>query len=335
MISSTFQFASPFFLLLIPLYPLLHYAIRSQHRQVAALYSSVELFNGIPGTFRTKLHFLPSWIRFIGFCLLVVALARPQWVAQTTEVIGQGVAILLTIDTSGSMKALDFHLQGSEANRLDVVKSVVDDFIMKRPHDRIGMVVFGEEAYTQCPLTTDKDTLRQFLQWIRIGIVGDGTAIGNALAVSVKRLQKQTEKSRIIILLTDGRSNAGQISPEIGAEMARAMGIKVYAIAVGSNKPVPYPEETPFGVRRIYARLEMDEESLRHIADVTGGKYFQATQTEELQRIYDEIDRLEKSEIKVKAYQEYEELYAGFLGVGALMLLLEILLSRTVFMKLP
>jgi len=151
----------------------------------------------------------------------------------------------------GVMKALDFHLNNSEANRLDVVKRVVEDFINRRQYDRIGMVVFGEEAYTQCPLTLDYDVLNTFLKWIRIGIVGDGTAIGNALATSVKRLKDKPTKSKIIILLTDGRSNAGEIFPIMAAQIAKEFNIRVYTIGVGSKGPVPYPEKTPFGVRKV------------------------------------------------------------------------------------
>lgn len=281
------------------------------------------------------MSFLPLLLRFMLLTAVIVGLARPQLANKTTEILSEGIDILLTIDTSGSMKALDFKLNQSEVDRLDVAKSVIKDFISRRSHDRIGMVVFGEKAYTQCPLTLDASTLFQFLNWIQIGIVGDGTAIGNALATSVKRLKDQKTKSKIIILLTDGRNNAGEVDPLTAAQIAKEFGIKIYTIGIGSHGPVPYPQETPLGVRRIFAKLDFDEKTLQKIADLTEGRYFRATDTQELETIYETIDQLEKTEVKVKEYLEVEELYPPVVFLAMVFLLIEVVLSQTIFLKIP
>lgn len=326
-----FRFENPAFLFLLAL-PILYRFI--QIKRSSFYFSSLALFEDRRG-WRAGLDQSLILFRSIIFMLLVLGLARPQWTNTTTEVLTEGIDILLTIDTSGSMQALDFQLNGSEVNRLDVVKNVVSDFISRRPYDRIGMVIFGETAYTQCPLTRDGKTLQRFLEWIRIGIVGDGTAIGSALATSVKRLKDQPTKSKIVILLTDGRNNAGEIAPLRAAEIAKEYGIKVYTIGVGSRGLVPYPQQTPFGVRRTYARLDIDDKTLGEIAQITGGQYYRATQTEELEKIYETIDQLEKTEAKIKEYRENRELYGYFL-LGALgILLIEILLGRTVLLRIP
>ncbi len=335
-----FQFGSPLFFLLIFLLPFI-YRVLFRGRNLARLrFSSSQLFDHVGSSPRERLKFVPSLLRVLCLLFLIIALARPQLGNKTTEVLSEGIDIMLTIDTSGSMKALDFHLKGAlnsytDTNRLDVIKGVVEKFIARRSYDRIGMIVFGEQAYTQCPLTLDKGVLDSFLKWIHIGIAGDGTAIGNALAVSVKRIKDQPTKSKIIILLTDGRNNAGEIDPIRAAELAKENHIKIYTIGVGTRGPVPYPQETPFGIQKVYAQLDLDEDTLKQIAETTGGEYFRATQTEELEKIYDTIDKLEKTEIKVKEYSDYHELYAGFLLAGLLLLIAEVLLSNTVFVRLP
>lgn len=342
-----FQFEDPWFFALLLLLPFIYLFSRTASHSVKINFSSLKLFNGISRSFKERFQFVVPFLGTAALALFIAGLARPQLGNRTTESLSEGIDILLTIDTSGSMKALDFHLapalgglpalpvNDSEANRLDAVKQVVGNFISRRRHDRIGMVIFGEEAYTQCPLTLDYGVLRTFLKWVRIGIVGDGTAIGNALATSVKRLKDQPAKSKIIILLTDGRSNAGEIAPLTAAAIAKEFGIKVYTIGVGGKGPVPYPEETPFGVRRIYAELDQDEETLKEIALITGGKYFSAVNTEELEEIYATIDKLEKTEVKVKEYSEYFELYPWFLLAGLVLLALQAVLSQTVFVRIP
>ncbi|MBI4410945.1 MAG: VWA domain-containing protein [Deltaproteobacteria bacterium] len=330
-----FQFDDPYFFVLLFLVPVVFLFSRRASGVIKIHFSSVKLFAGVPRSFREKFKFVVPLLRALVLTLFIAALARPQWGNKTTESLSEGIDILLAIDTSGSMKALDFHLERSEANRLDAVKRVVGDFVSKRSHDRIGMVIFGEEAYTQCPLTLDYDVLRTFLKWVRIGVVGDGTAVGNGLATAVKRLKNQPTKSKIIILLTDGRNNAGEIAPLTAAAIAKEFGIKVYTIGVGSKGPVPYPEQTPFGVRKVYAELDLDEDTLKEIAQITGGQYFRATDTGELEEIYGTIDQLEKTEVKVKEYSEYFELYPWFLAAGLLFLVMEVLLAQTLFVRIP
>ncbi len=330
-----FSFAHPFFFSLFLLLPFVLARYLRGKNNAPLSFSSIKSLESLVPSWRERLKHLPAFLRLMALVFFILALARPQWGNKTTEVLSEGIDILLSVDTSGSMKALDFHLNGAEVNRLEVIKKVVDDFVAKRPYDRIGMVVFGETAFTQCPLTLDKDTLRTFLNWVHIGMAGDGTAVGNGLAMSVKRLKDQKTKSKIIILLTDGRNNAGEISPMMAAQIAKDFHIKVYTIGVGTRGPVPYPQETPFGVRRAYAELDLDEDTLKQIAEATGGQYFRATETEELEKIYSTIDQLEKTEIKVKEYHEEDELYAWFLVVGFFFLLMEIILSQTVFVRLP
>lgn len=330
-----FQFGSPYFFLLIVGLPFILRTLVRGRASARIHFSSINLFQKVGTSRKERLKKVSSFLRLLSLLLLITALARPQLGNKTTEVLSEGIDILLTIDTSGSMKALDFHLKNSETNRLDVIKNVVEKFIARRPYDRIGMVVFGSEAYTQCPLTLDQGVLTSFLKWIHIGIAGDGTAIGNALAVSVKRIKDQPTKSKIIILLTDGRSNAGEIDPMLAAELAKDHHIKVYTIGVGSRGPVPYPQETPFGIQRVYAKLDLDEDILKKIAETTGGEYFRATDTDELEKIYDQIDKLEKTEVKVKEYNDYHELYPAFLVWGLLFFILEVVLANTVFVRIP
>lgn len=272
---------------------------------------------------------LPSWLMALALACLIVGLARPQRGRAETEVTSEGIDIMLAIDASGSMAAMDFKLDGEAVNRLVVVKKVVSEFIRGQKGDRLGMVVFGEEAYTQCPLTLDYDVLTQLLDHVEIGIAGDGTAIGDGLALAVKRLKDLPGKSRVVILLTDGRNNAGSVSPEKAAEIAKTFGIKVYTIGIGTKGPVPFPQPGIFGNRLIYVNLDMDEETLEKIAETTGGRYFYATDTKKLEAIYKEIGQLEKTKAKVKHYEIFEEWYAyfGFAGLG--LLLFESLLAAT------
>lgn len=330
-----FQFFNPSWFFLLLFIPVMILVTMKSATAVKVYFSSTRLLASVPLSRKERFKPVVLILRLLSLALLVSALARPQWTNKTTENLTEGIDIMLTIDTSGSMKAEDFHLEGSEVNRLDVIKKVVDNFIVHRSQDRMAMVVFGEKAYTQCPLTFDKETIRTFLDWVHIGIAGDGTAIGNALAVSVKRLKDQPTKSKIIILLTDGRNNAGEVAPLMAAQIAKEYHIKVYTIGVGSRGPVPYPQETRFGTRRVFAQLDLDEDTLKEIAGMTGGEYFRATETEELNKIYQTIDQMEKTEIKVKEYQESEELYAPFLLAGLLLLLLEIYLSQTIFVRIP
>ena len=330
-----FRFADPWFLLfgllLVPIF--LQY--RSRKGTAAMKFSAVSPFGKIAAGRRTSARHILIALRTLAVILLVAALARPQAGEKETEIRTEGVDIMLCLDTSGSMQALDFNLDGRRADRLAVVKKVVRDFIEKRGNDRIGMVVFGDEAFTQCPLTMDYGVLLQFLNRLEIGMVGDSTAVGSALATCVKRLKDVPGKSKVVILLTDGRNNAGKISPVTAAELARTYHIKVYTIGVGVEGKSPFLVDTLFGKDYMYQKVDLDEETLREIARITGGEYFRATNTASLEKIYDKIDQLEKTEVKAKEYVAYDELFHYFAIPGLIFLLLEFLLGCTRFRKIP
>jgi Ca-activated chloride channel homolog len=336
MTESFFQFHTPQYLfLLLLVLPLFIFDVYKL-RLIKFGISSTQVIANVKKTMRQRFEFLPALMRFVALTLLVIALARPQWGNQYTEVNSEGIDIVLAIDASGSMQALDFTLEGERVDRLVAVKSVVADFIEQREFDRIGMVVFGEQAYTQCPLTLDYDILTGYLDLIEIGIAGDGTAVGNAIATSVKRLEDSEAKSKIIILLTDGRSNAGEVSPQIAAELAQKRGIKVYTIAVGSKgKKVPFPRRGFFGMKTVQVQLDIDEETLKEIAKVTNAKFYQASNTKSLAEIYNTIDQLEKTEVQMDQFAEYEEKYLNYLIPAIVLLLLAWLLQRSVFLRIP
>jgi Ca-activated chloride channel family protein len=218
---------------------------------------------------------------------------------------------------------------------LEVVKDVVGEFITKREHDRIGMVVFGDEAFTQCPLTLDHNVLQSFLDKLKIGIAGDSTAIGSAIGIAVKRLKDLKSKSKVIILLTDGRSNAGQLLPIQAAEVAKAFHIKIYTVGVGTRGKAPFLVDSLFGKQYIYQNVEIDEKSLKTIAEMTGAKYFRATDLETLENIYEQIDQLETTEVKTIDHSEYRELFPFFLVPGMLLFLTEVLLTNTRLRRIP
>jgi len=274
-------------------------------------------------------------LRCLAIALFVIALARPQSGTKASEVLTEGIDIVLCLDTSGSMQALDFKWENERQNRLQVVKKVVSDFIKGRKNDRIGMVVFGEEAFTQCPLTLDYGVLLSFLDQVKIGMAGDSTAIGSALGTCVKRLKELKSKSKVVILLTDGRNNAGRVSPETAAKIAKTFNIKTYTIGVGTEGEVPFLVDTIFGKKYVYQRVDLDEDTLKEIANITGGKYFKATNTKALEEIYNQIDKLEKTKVEVKEYMEYEELFGWFLLPALACILLEIVLANTRFRKIP
>jgi len=281
------------------------------------------------------LRHLPPALRCLVIMLLATALARPQAGITSTEVLTEGIDIMLCLDTSGSMQALDFTWKGERQNRLQVVKRVVNDFIQGRKNDRMGMVVFGAEAFTQCPLTLDYGVLLSFLDRVEIGMAGDATAIGSALATCVKRLKDLTGKSKVVVLLTDGRNNAGSIDPETAAEMARTFAIKVYTVGVGTEGEVPFLADTIFGKRYVYQRVDLDEAILKKIAGITGGTYFKATNTEALAEIYRQIDQMETTRVETKEYTEYRELFHPFLLCGLALLLLEVVLTNTRLRRIP
>jgi Ca-activated chloride channel family protein len=330
-----FRFEDPwllvFGLVLVPVF----YGYLKRKGSGRIRFSSLAPFAGIPPSLSVQFRHSLIVFRCLGIGLCVIALARPQAGQKETEIITEGIDIMLCLDTSGSMRALDFEREGKRTDRLDVVKEVVKAFIQKRQNDRIGMVVFGEQAFTQCPLTMDYGVLLSFLDRIEIGMAGDSTAVGSALATAVKRLEKVPGKSKVIILVTDGRNNAGRIAPETAAEIAKTYKVKVYTIGVGVEGESPFLMETLFGKRYVYQKVDLDEDTLKHIADITGGAYFRAQDTASLEEIYEQIDQMERTEAKVKEYMEYEELFARFAFPGLLLILAGFVLENTRFRKIP
>ena len=267
------------------------------------------------------------------FSLLILALARPQQGNSTTEIEASGIDILLAVDVSGSMEAMDFTLDGKPTNRLDVVKKVVDEFITQRPNDRIGLLAFGGRPYLVSPLTLDHSWLQKRLESLEIGMVEDGTAIGSAIGSGTNRLRDKKSKSRILILLTDGMNNSGRIPPLIAAEAAETLAIKVYTIGAGTRGEAPIPVTDPFGRRRlIQAKVDIDEETLTKVAELTGARYFRATDTASLEKIYKEINDMETTTRTIKKFEHYRELFPLFILTALMLLCVEIVLSRK---KLP
>ncbi|MEC7181287.1 MAG: VWA domain-containing protein [Bdellovibrionota bacterium] len=298
-------------------------------------FSSIDLLKSMNMRARNNPKLILLILRSLAIILLVVALARPQSGRQFTKTNSEGVDILLVLDTSESMQALDFKREGKRVNRLRVVKEVVRDFIKKRPNDRIGLVVFGEEAFTQCPLTLDHGIVMDFLDNIKIGMAGSATALGQAIGIGVNRMKDLKSKSKIMIALTDGRNNAGRLSPLQASKLADHYGVKVYTIGVGTQGKAPFLADTLFGKRYIYQKVDLDESTLKQVASETGAKYFRATNTDELKNIYSLIDKLEKTKIEVKKYTEYNEMFAHFLIPGLFILLLEIFLGQTKLRRIP
>lgn len=275
--------------------------------------------------------------RAFSLVLLVLALARPQSAIEKTKIFVEGIDIVLAVDTSGSMRAMDFEIKGKKVDRLEVVKNVVRDFIERRPNDRIGMVAFSANAYTVCPLTLDHDWLEKNIDRVKIGMIKkDGTAIGSAISASLNRIKDTEAKEKIIILLTDGRNNAGRVSPKLAAEAALALGVRVYTIGAGTKGLAPYPVKDMFGKTVLRpVEIEIDEKLLREIADMTGGMYFRATDTQSLEKIYEKIDKLEKTPMEETGYNVYKELFGFVLIPGLALLLLEVILANTWLRRIP
>ncbi len=279
---------------------------------------------------------LPWLLRALALALIVIGLSRPQQGIETSRLETEGIDIILVVDVSTSMLAEDFVLGGERRNRLEVVKDVVGNFVLRRPHDRIGLVVFGEFPYTQCPLTLDRGWLVAQLERVEIGMVEDGTAIGSAIAAAVNRLRNSRAKSRVIVLLTDGVNNAGMVTPEAAAKVAGALDVKIYTVGAGTKGLAPYPVADALG-RTIYkqVKIEVDDATLTRVARETGGRYFRATDTESLQQTYREIDALEKSRLSQPQYQKYNERYPWFIVLAFAAVLLGVGLSQTSLRVLP
>ncbi len=327
-------FANIWVLGFLALVPLLAWLAVTRGRQASLKMSLSSRDQGF-ATLGDKLAFyLPLILRLLCITILIIALARPQLGSAFSSSKNKGIDIMMVVDTSESMMALDMKLGSRAVDRLEVVKKILEDFVLKRSNDRLGLIVFGENAYTQCPLTTDHGALIDLVNRMEIGMVGKMTAIGSAMALGVKRLKDIKAKSKVMILLTDGQNNAGEISPGTAIEIAKEYGVKVYAVGVGREGKVPFVVDTPAGKQTIMAELMMDEDTLVRIAEATGGQYFRAESTEDLQRIYSHIDKLEKVEIEVKEHNEYKDIFETFLFIALVALLLELGLGNTILFRL-
>jgi Ca-activated chloride channel family protein len=331
-----FRFASPYFLLLLVLIPVtVWYGLKRVHRPALAA-SGMGASEPLPRSAALHTLWLPPVLFYLALALMIAALARPQWGTRRMVVNTSGINIILAIDLSESMAALDFKQGGNIINRLEAVKSVVLDFIQHRSGDRIGMVVFGSQAYTQLPLTRDYNTITTMLERLRIGAAGRSTAIGDAIGISLKRLEDIKSKSNIIILLTDGRSNSGEFEPRTTAAIAREKGVKIYTIGVGGRGRAPFLVNDPiFGQRYVYQQVDMDETTLKMVAEQTGGSYFRAQDLEGLKKIYATIDKLEKTTVKMKTFADYNELYLYLLLPAFCLLALWMVLVNTRYLRIP
>ena len=317
-----------FFLLIIPLI-VAWYVWRHKRQEVHIQLSSIKPFIARKSK-RLYWQHVSFVLRMCVLALLIVALARPQstnrWNKRTTE----GIDIMIALDISSSMRAEDFR-----PNRVEAAKNVAIEFVSDRPNDRIGLALFASESFTQCPLTTDKAVLVNLFKSVQIGMIQDGTAIGLGLANAISRIKDTDTKSKVIILLTDGVNNTGDIDPITAAEIAQTFGVRVYTIGVGSKGDAPYPFETPFGIQYQRIPVDIDEPMLKQIANMTGGAYFRATDNNKLKEIYQEIDKMEKTKTDVKEFSKKNEKFTLFAALALLLLLIEIVLRTTVLRKIP
>ncbi len=326
------SFAYPIVLYLLILVPIYLYwkILKLRKSQPTIHFPTLSIFSNIKPTLKEKFWYTPDLLRGLAVALFIVALARPQSFTSGEDIYTEGIDIAMVLDISSSMLAEDFR-----PNRLEAAKKVTDEFIAGRTTDKIGLVIFSSESFTQCPLTIDYAVLRNLLKDIKSGMLLDGTAIGNAIANGVNRLKDSKAKSKVIVLLTDGVNNAGQIDPITAAQIASTFGIRIYCIGVGTIGQAPYPFQTPFGTRYQMVPVEIDERILQQVSSITKGKYFRATGNQKLEQIYKEIDKLEKTRIEVTSYRNARELFHDWVLIGLLLLFIEFLLNNTVFRKLP
>lgn len=315
-------------LIIIPL--IVFYVLKSSKAQATFKLASTNAFKNTKPGWKVRLRHLPFVLRTITIALIIIIIARPQSVNSWEESETQGIDMVMALDVSGSMLA-----QNLKPNRLEAAKNVAAEFITERKNDNIGLVTFAGESFTQCPLTTDHAILLNLLNAVDFGVIEDGTAIGLGLANSVNRLKESESKSKVVILLTDGTNNSGQIAPLTAADLAQSYGIRVYTIGVGTKGMAPTPVQMPFGIRYQNMEVSIDEETLRNIASITGGKYFRAENTEGLREIYHEIDAMEKYLISTQNVTRRQELFVPIGFVVLLLILLELLLKRTVFRSIP
>ena len=326
-----FEYPRLLWLEVIPVLLVLHYLYlelkeRNPHLRVSTVAPWMRTGRGLMNIIR---HF-PFLLRTLALVMIILAIARPRSSEQMDRVDTEGIDIMLAMDVSTSMLARDF-----TPDRISAAKDIAIEFISQRPYDRMGIVVFAGESYTQCPLTTDRATLINLMKEISTDLIEDGTAIGNGLATAVARMKDSDAKSRVIILLTDGVNNRGEITPQMASEIAKTYGIRVYTIGVGANGMAPYPVMTPWGVDIQKVQVEIDEDLLSEIASSTGGRYFRATDNTRLMEIYNEINQMEKARISVDSFPVYKELFPGYAIVALAALLLELILRFFVIRRLP
>jgi len=329
-------FKNPLFFLLLPIVVLALLYSRRRSEEASLRFSSQDFLNIFTSSLKVKLSQNIIFLRITSLILIALALSRPQSPIEESKIQTEGVDIILAIDSSTSMLAEDFKLGTKRVNRLSAVKNVVKDFISKRQSDRIGIISFAARAYTVSPLTLDYGWLLNNLERVEAGMIEDGTAIGSGISSALNRLKDTKAKTKIIILLTDGVNNAGKISPQTAAEAASVLGVKVYTIGAGTKGLAPYPFKDFFG-NTVYksVEIEIDEEILMEIASKTEAKYYRAVDTESLKKIYEEIDKLEKTAVEEKDYSEYKELFPIFLIPAVFLLFLEVILSNTILRRIP
>ncbi len=329
-----FRFANPEFLVLFAILPvLIYYYIKRNNKSGATLrYSNLGIIKTVKKSPWKQYRHILFVLRLLVISLLIIGFARPQAGRSEEEIITEGIDIILAMDVSSSMLAEDF----KPKNRLEAAKVVAANFVQGRNNDRIGLVVFSGLSFTQCPLTLDYGILLRFMEDIHIGMIEDGTAIGMAMANCVNRLRDSKAKSKVVILLTDGRNNRGELDPVTAAKVAKAYNIRVYTIGAGKLGEALYPYDDPiFGKRYVKVPVEIDEDLLRQMAEITGGQYFRATDETSLEKIYSEIGEMEKTKIEVKEYTRYKELFINYVLLAVILLLTEIVLAHTRFRKIP
>jgi len=331
------SFYNPWILFFMPFVVIWVYFMHKKQKSASFRFSSVQLFSNLGTSAKTFFSLKMIYVRLICLILMIFALARPQTPVKDAIRKTEGIDIVLTIDASTSMLAEDFSQKKQRCNRLDAVKDVLPGFINARVNDRLGSVVFASTAYTLSPLTLNHSWFLKNTERLEAGKLGNKTAIGSALAASLNMLRRSKAKSKIIILLTDGRNNAGDINPATAAEIAKTLNVKIYAIGAGSMGTVPYPIRDASGEIAGYEniKIDMDEDLLREIASKTGGRYFRVQDTASLKKVYKEIDRLEKAHMQEKAYDEYNEIFGFFLIPALLLLLIEIILTNTILRRIP
>ncbi len=329
---SKILFLNPGFLyllfLLIP--AIAWYVLKNKTNRAGMKISALEDLISLPHTYKHYLQHIIFGFRVLTVALLIIALARPQSVDKWEDISTEGIDIVMSLDISSSMLARDF-----KPDRLEASKELATEFISGRSDDRMGLVVFSGESFTQCPLTTDHAVVINMMRDIQTGMIEDGTAIGMGLATAINRLKDSKAKSKVIILMTDGVNNMGEIAPVTAAEIAQSFNIRVYTIGVGSRGMAPYPVQTPYGRQYRNMKVEIDEEVLKDIAEITNGKYFRATDNNQLKQIYQEIDKLEKSKIDVKEFRKKSEEYLLFVIIAGVLLFIEVLVRNTLLRGLP